>query len=150
MAIFYSPSLRGFYDPAVHDPLPADAVHRVAPGQHAKLLAAQTNGAVIVPGTTGRPVLEWPGRDRETVRHNLQMRIKREAARRIRQISPVWQQLNDLRQSTPESKGRFAAIDAVRATSGLIEQDLAQTADKALPDFPVRDHPLWLETEGAN
>lgn len=150
MAIFYSPSLRGFYDPAVHDPLPADAVHRVTPAQHAKLLAAQTNGAVIVPGDTGRPVLEWPARDGATARLFLQMQVKREAARRIRKISPIWQQLNDLRQPTPEAAARFAAIDAVRATSGLIEQDLAQTANKGLPEFPVRDHPLWLETEGAN
>lgn len=54
----YSPSTRGFYDDR-HTAIPADAIE-ITPARHAALMRAQSQGAEIVPGTTGRPVERWP------------------------------------------------------------------------------------------
>lgn len=48
-------------------------------------------------------------------------KIKAEAARRILEVAPIWQQLNDMREPTPEGEARFAAIDAIRAQSNADE-----------------------------
>lgn len=50
-------------------------------------------------------------------------RIKAAAAARIECISPVWRQINDARDPTPEGEVRFATIDAVRAWSNAMEID---------------------------
>lgn len=47
--------------------------------------------------------------------------IKAQAERDILTVAPLWQQLNDLRNPTPEGVARFAAIDAVRAKSDADE-----------------------------
>lgn len=48
-------------------------------------------------------------------------KIKVEAARQILEVAPIWQQLNDMRDPTPEGAARFAAIDAIRAQSNADE-----------------------------
>lgn len=140
MTMLYSPATGGFYDPALTYPdgLPADAVEITAE-THARLLAGQAAGRSIRAGKGGKPVLA----DRIPPRVELAAMIRLEAARRIMAIAPVWQQLNDLRAPSPESAARFAAIDAVRTASNLIEQDLSETDTPGLPGFPVADHPLW-------
>lgn len=144
MAIYYSASLRGFFDPQIHQPLPADAV-KITARRHADLLAAQEQGAQIVPDDQGRPVIQEPPADQ--LRAALTRDIKREARRRIDAISPAWRQLNDLREPGAEGAARFAQIDAVRAASALIEQQLAATPAKALTRFPVRENPLWPQLD---
>lgn len=139
MPMFFSAATGGFYRPDAK--LPADAVE-ISDAAHARLLAGQAAGRAIVPGKGGKPVLA----DRVPMRAQLVAAIRREAARRIEAIAPAWRQLNDLRDPTPAAAARFAAIDAVRAASNLIEQDMAATEVPGLPAFPVVDHPLWPET----
>jgi hypothetical protein len=58
--MFYSAQANGFYSPAVHGTgIPVDAVE-ISPALHASLLAAQADGARIVPGPGGVPALDWP------------------------------------------------------------------------------------------
>lgn len=47
--------------------------------------------------------------------------VKAEAARQILEVAPLWKQLNDLREPTPEGDARLAAIDAIRAQSNTDE-----------------------------
>lgn len=136
MPMFFSAATGGFYRPDVNRP--ADAVE-ISDAAHARLLAGQAAGRAIVPGKGGKPVLA----DRIPLRAQLVTAIRREAARRIEAIAPAWRQLNDLRDPSPAAAARFAAIDAVRAASTLIEQDLSETATTGLLAFPVADHPAW-------
>lgn len=46
MAIYASPSMRGFYDDAIHASLPDDAIE-ISAEQHAALLAGQSAGKII-------------------------------------------------------------------------------------------------------
>lgn len=146
MAIYYSARERGFFDPAVHKEIPTDAV-KITAKRHAELIAAQEAGAEIVPDARGRPVIREPKADE--LRAALQRDIKREARRRIEAISPPWRQMNDLREHTEEGTARFARIDAVRAASALIEEQLGKTPATSLPRFPVRDNPLWPQTDSS-
>lgn len=58
--MFYSPNTYGFYSPNVHGAaIPADAVS-ITDVDYAALLAAQAQGAQIVPGEGGVPTLLWP------------------------------------------------------------------------------------------
>lgn len=47
--------------------------------------------------------------------------IKKDAERQILEIAPLWKQLNDIREPTPEGDARLAAIDAIRAQSNKDE-----------------------------
>lgn len=47
--------------------------------------------------------------------------IKAEAERQILEVAPIWRQLNDIREPTPEGDARLAAIDALRAQSNADE-----------------------------
>jgi hypothetical protein len=47
--------------------------------------------------------------------------IKLQAERDCLSISPLWQQLNDVRNPTAEGQARFDAIDAIRAKSNADE-----------------------------
>lgn len=140
MAMLYSPATGGFYDTAFEyaDGLPADGV-KITADQHARLLAGAAAGRTIRPGKGGKPVLA----DRVPTPAQLIAQIRREAARRIELIAPLWRQVNDLHNPSPAATARFAAIDAVRAASNLIEQDLAATDTPGLRSFPITDHPLW-------
>ena len=58
--MFYSASTSGFYIPAIHgSAIPPDAVEITAEA-HAALIEGQAQGAQIMPGTGGAPVLLWP------------------------------------------------------------------------------------------
>jgi len=57
--MFASKTTRGFYDPAIHTTMPADAVE-MPEGLHAELLAGQSEGKVITWGDDGYPVLVDP------------------------------------------------------------------------------------------
>ena len=54
MALFYSPSLKGFYDDAVNKNMPKDSVEITAE-QHQALFEAQSKGKTIQPDANGYP-----------------------------------------------------------------------------------------------
>lgn len=141
---YFSSSTGGFYHPQIHQKMPDD-VQEISAAQHAALVTAQAERGPISVDRNGKPV---PARAPSATsrRALLLAAIRAEARRRIEAISPIWRQMNDMRTPTPASEARFAAIDAVRAASALIEQDLAETATTALGRFPIADHPLWPET----
>lgn len=124
---------------------PADAVE-ISDARHAELLAAQSQGRRIVVDAGGRPIAERLRRpSASAIRARLRLGIQREAARRIRDVSPEWRQLNDLREPTEESAVRFARIDAIRAASNAIEQLALSLPAADLAGFPVANHTLWPE-----
>lgn len=142
--IYFSPSTRGFYRHGVHRDMPGD-VQKISERRYRQLLASQARHGPLRIDGKGHPVAaRIPSA--EARRADLVAQIRNEARRRIEAISPVWRQMNDLREPSPEGEARFAAIDAIRAASGLIEQDLAATATAAIGRFPIADHPLWPET----
>lgn len=152
MAVLFAASTGRFYAAALTYPdgVPPDAV-KVSPERHAALLFGQVEGKQIVADARGRPQLASP----VITRDQLTRAIKREAAARILAVSPDWRQANDLRavlasgEIGPAAEERFARIDAVRAASDLIEDQLVLTANKALAKFPVADNPYWPTFEGA-
>lgn len=124
---------------------PAGAVE-ITDARHAELLDAQSEGRVIIADARGRPVIDRRTRPSEAgVRAMHRAAIRREAATRIRAISPEWQQLNDMRTASEDGAVRFARIDAIRAASNAIEElaDSLPVAD--LATFPVAIHTLWPE-----
>ncbi|MFC4256687.1 hypothetical protein GRI97_15815 [Altererythrobacter xixiisoli] len=144
MAIFYSASTGGFYDETIgYTPgaIPADAVE-ITPARHAELLAAQKAGRKIMTNDSGRPVLAR-GPSAEQQRAALVNAIKAEARRRIEAVSPPWRQLNDSREPSPAGAARFAAIDALRAASDRIEQQLQATPAADLATFDISTNPHW-------
>lgn len=140
MALFYSAAAHGFFDDAIHPDLPDDAVP-ISAERHRELLAAQAIGAIITADNSGNPRASRPSLDAR--RTSALLRVKREAARRIEAIAPLWRQLNDQRAPTPESTARFTAIDAIRAASNLIEADVVDLPAAALDALDIAAHPLW-------
>ena len=57
--MFYSESTNGFYDEAIHDNIPADAVE-ITTEEHAALIEGQSQGKRIVADENGFPVLADP------------------------------------------------------------------------------------------
>ncbi|WP_375592117.1 DUF4376 domain-containing protein [Chitiniphilus eburneus] len=57
--MFYSAAMGGFYDPAIHEALPSDAV-AISAADHAALLAGNSAGLQIVPDEHGHPTLATP------------------------------------------------------------------------------------------
>jgi len=149
MSIFYSASVGGFLDSDIHSTLPGDAVPITAQ-DHAALLAGQREGKVIQADGRGYPVARTPKVPADTLRAHLVDLVKREAAHRIELIAPVWRQLNDARD-LPQSTGaareaieaRHAAIDAIRAASDLIEQQIASLGARALASFDPSTSDHW-------
>ena len=141
MTVKYSASARGFFHTNLHRSIPDDAV-TVTRGFYAKLLAGQAEGHEIVPDKRGRPTLRAL---RSSTLADAQAAcvhaIKREAARRINQRMPLWRQINALRNNSDPG---FHQIDAIRAASNLIEQQIAElTQISALEAFDVASCPLW-------
>lgn len=64
--------------------------------------------------------------DLEIVRDSLLADIKKAAADRIDKIVPLWRQLNDMREPSPEATARFALIDEIRAWSQELEDRIEQ------------------------
>lgn len=143
MAIFYSAATPGFFDSDIHAVMPDDAVE-ITDARHRELLDAQAEGAAIEPHG-GKPRLRRPTVTVTQRRAALVRRIKREAARRIEAIAPIWRQLNDLRAPTSSVAAltRFDAIDDIRAASDAIEAEAAALAAEAIDAFDIAAHPLW-------
>jgi hypothetical protein len=118
----------------------------IGDARHGELIEALGEGRAIDVDARGRPVLVRRQRPAaEELRAGLRAAIRREAAQRIRAVSPEWQQLNDLRTPSDAGAVRFARIDAIRAASNAIE-DLASGLPVAdLAAFPIATHTLWPE-----
>jgi hypothetical protein len=56
---------------------------------------------------------------------------------------PLYEQINALRNFTPDTDGAFVKIDEIRHASNLIELDIAESDEPEL--VPIRTHPLWPE-----
>lgn len=123
---------------------PEDAVE-ISDTRHADLLEAQAEGRTIEADDAGRPVIARRTRPAAAVRGALMSAIRREASARIRDISPEWRQLNDLREASEAGAVRFARIDAIRAASDAIEELAGSLPAADLTDFPVATHMLWPE-----
>jgi hypothetical protein len=143
--LLYSPSANAFFDPALHQAMPEDATQRVSRSRHAALMAAQADGSVITSDARGRPVAKRTRPVAAALPTNAEVAaaVRAEAQRRILAVSPLWRQLNDIRNPSDAGAARFVQIDALRSVCRVIERDVAETAATALPDFPVADHPLW-------
>lgn len=113
--------------------------------RHAALVEALAEGRSVTPGRNGKPRAEARRVDSAQQRAQLVAAIKREAARRIGQVSPIWQQLNDIRAPSAEGQRRLAQIDAIRAASNAIEGMLADVSPRDLGAFPVSSNPAWPE-----
>lgn len=124
---------------------PEGAVEITA-ARHAALLEDQAEGRTITADARGRPAIDRRTRpDADALRAQLRSAVRREAASRIRAISPEWRQLNDLRSPSEAGAVRFARIDAIRAASGAIEE-IAQSLPVAdLGGLSVADHSFWPE-----
>ncbi|WP_333882866.1 hypothetical protein [Sphingobium yanoikuyae] len=141
--LFFSPSSGGFYSRALHDQaIPDDAV-KISAAVHRRLMAAQAAGSTIGVAK-GRPVAVAPPVQSD-VHGMLTARIRREAARRIEAISPIWRQINDQRAPSPEGQIRFARIDAVRAASNQIAAVVMELPSDTLTTLAIEQHPLWPE-----
>lgn len=118
----------------------------ISDARHGALLEAQAEGRAISADARSRPVVERRTRPAaDTVRGQLANSIRREAARRIRAVSPEWRQLNDLREPSEAGAVRFARIDAIRAASNAIEEFAASLPVSDLAGLPIATHTLWPE-----
>lgn len=141
--MYFDPSTAAILEQGTHE-LPANAI-RLRPARLASIVQGMADGAELVADARGKPHLRWP--DANQRRTAALAAVRAEAARRIHAVSPIWRQINDLRSDiTIEARERWAAIDAIREASNLIERDVADSDAKALADFPVATHPLWPET----
>ncbi|WP_103730650.1 hypothetical protein [Novosphingobium sp. HII-3] len=147
MSLRYSASTGGFYETQVHSQIPDDAVF-VPRAAHAALMEAQAAGGRIVPSPeTGLPVIEAPSESAAALEARIVAAVKREAERRILAVSPVWRQLNDVRELSPEATERFQMIDAIRAASDAMEAEIAALSAQDLADYAVVENPRWPVSE---
>lgn len=142
--IYYSPSTNGFYLAGISTAIPEDAI-TISSARHAKIVAALAEGATLLADSKGKPKILAARPSAAAAREQLATAIKREAARRIDQVSPIWRQINDTRAPSTEGARRFAQIDAIRDASGAIESLLGDVAARDLGAFPVSDNPAWPE-----
>ena len=157
MALFFSPGHRitadtgdvhqgAFFDSALHgNSIPDDAVPIRSEAQYQRLLEARNDGCQIELTASGGLRIVRPAPDPDLRRAELIAAVKREAALRIDSISPVWRQMNDMREPSEAGALRFAAIDRVRTASAQIERDIAAASARRLKSFPVVDNPHWPE-----
>jgi hypothetical protein len=149
MTIFFAmvPDAGGAPQPAFflrQSQAPEGAV-AISERRHAQLVEALADGQTVTAGRDGKPRVAARRPDAAAQRAQLVAAIKREAARRIDQVSPIWRQLNDTRAPSPEGARRFAQIDAIRDASDAIEALLADVGARDLGAFPVSDNPAWPE-----
>lgn len=153
--MFFSPSTGGFYDPAIHCTLPADAV-RISKARHAELIDARSAGKPIVAGAKGSPVIKPVRLNLEQLRDRAYTAIKGEARRRILAIASLERQANDnaeiaisaFADAATDIAGaldRRARINAIRAASNAIEAQVARMPASNLTAFDPSSHPLWPE-----
>ncbi|MBB3346036.1 hypothetical protein [Sphingomonas sp. BK069] len=151
MTLHYSARRNAFFDSAVQAELPDDA-RAITAEQHQQLLAGQSRGEVITAGDDGSPTNRAPVETADQLRARLVAGTKREAARRIAAIAPLWHQLNDWRAlaaATGDARAaierRFAAIDAVRAASNRLEAELQTMTPRQLARVDLTDDSHWTE-----
>lgn len=118
----------------------ADAVD-VSAAEHAALFPMGEPQREIEAGPDGKP--RWKMASTAEQRAAAIADVKREAARRINAIMPLYKQINALRAFTSETDAAFIQIDEVRHASNLIELDITESEAPAM--VPVRTHPLWPE-----
>lgn len=141
--ILFSPSTGGFYLQGISSTIPEDAMP-VRPSTHARLL--QHGGAHIgVCPNSGRPISIAPKATLADRRADLTRKCRAEARRRILTVSPMHRQINDLRAPSDEGARRFAAIDAIRAATALIIEQIEKAPASSLAEFPISSNPLWPE-----
>ena len=94
MTIYYSKSNQAFYDSAIHQRLPEDAV-AISTEQHTALLAGQSNGQVIMPGKDGKPMLAEQPPCPSSTWDGEQWHIDPECAARLKaeQQAEVWERI---------------------------------------------------------
>lgn len=117
----------------------------ISDARHRQLVEALAEGKAITRSAKGSPKIIARRVDTGAQRAQLVAAIKREAARRIDQVAPIWRQLNDARAPSAQGARRFAQIDAIRDASNAIEAVLADVADRDLGAFPISDNPAWPE-----
>lgn len=122
-----------------------DGAVEISSARHETLLAAQAQGKPISADAKGSPRIETRTINAARRRDGLIGAVKREAARRIDQVSPTWRQLNDTRSPSPDGDRRFAQIDAIREASARIEADIVEASAAQLGEYPVSTNPLWPE-----
>ncbi|WP_306094956.1 hypothetical protein [Qipengyuania flava] len=141
MTYYYSATTGGFYTEKEHGlAIPGDAVE-ITQARHTELMDAQSSGARIVSAATGHPRAQFP-----TVaeyRRRALARLRAEAGRRIREISPEWRQINDSRLPSAEGEARFAAIDAVRSACAKIEAELVNATGPQIREFDPAERAEW-------
>ena len=134
-----------FFEDAVHgDNIPADAV-QVTPAKRDQLLQGEAGGKIITADPAGKPSLLDRVIGAADRRAQLVAAVKREAARRIDAVSPIWRQLNDARAGGSDAEARFAQIDAIRAASQQIEADIAAAKSADVVDFAITENTNWPE-----
>jgi hypothetical protein len=149
MTIFFAmvPDASGAPQPAFflrQSQAPKGAV-AISARRHAQLVEALSQGQTVTAGADGKPRTAARRVEPGAQRAQLVAAIKREAARRIDQVAPIWRQVNDARSPTAEGARRFAQIDAIRDASDAIESLLDYAAARDLGAFPVSDNPAWPE-----
>ena len=106
--MFYSKSTGGFYDPAIHTAIPADAVE-ITESYHADLLAAQSAGKRIEPDVNGYPIAVDPPPPTDA---ELATAIRAERDTRI--TSSDWTQLPDVPLTAAQKSDWAAYRQALR------------------------------------
>lgn len=145
---YFSKTTRGFYYSGVHTSIPEDAV-RISDQKYRELMESQASLGEIQYDDDGMPV---PAKkpDSEELRRIFVNQIKEEAHRLILKVSPIWQQLNDLRIHTDAGQRRFDEIDRIRKASNLIEEEMINLSDEELDRFTPVDHPLFQKASSLN
>lgn len=155
MSLRYSPSTGGFYDTAVHRQIPGDVVS-VAAARHRELLAAQAEGASIVPsGKTGKPIIvPPPAADDGMVRDRLKRAVRRECEGRIAAVMPLARQVAILRERVlnnaeigQQALDGFRQIEAIEQAALAIEAAIDACPVAGLRNYPVRGNALWPEPD---
>lgn len=153
--MFFSPSTGGFYDPAINRDIPADAV-RISRERHGELIAARAEGKVIVADRKGRPIIREPRIGADQLRARAVASVKAEARRRILAVASLERQANDAAAIAIEAFAgtgtnlegaldRRTRIDAIRAASNAIEEQITRMPAANLPAFDLSTHTLWPE-----
>ncbi len=139
--MYFDPETCSFLGAKTHKGRIPDIAVELTAKRYRELIEAQREtDSQIVAGEDGRPVLLRPS---IASRRELAVRmVKLEAGRRIAAFFPVTAQVNAMRLGLTDDP-RFAVIDAIRAASNLIEQDIEQCSEPEM--FPIDDNPLWPE-----
>ncbi len=153
--MFFSPSSGGFYDPAINRDIPADAV-QISRERHGELIAARAKGKVIAADRKGRPIIREPRIGADQLRARAVASVKVEARRRILAVASLERQANDAAAIAIEAFAgagtdlqgaldRRYRIDAIRAASNAIEEQIARVPAANLVAFNPSTHPDWPE-----